>query len=55
MLRYCPYFTELMDDVAIDMCNKYSNTDYAVAPSLFLEFHGSEKSVDDQIEKTGEF
>jgi len=46
---------ELMDDVAIDMCNKYSNTDYAVAPSLFLEFHGSDKSVDDQIEKTGKF
>lgn len=40
-----------MDDLAMDMCNKYSNTDYTVAPSLFLEFHGSEKSVEDQVEK----
>eukprot|EP00794_Sanderia_malayensis_P019114 gene19114-21031_t len=45
---------ELMDDVAIDMCNKYSGTDYDVSPSLFLEFHGSEKGVEDQVEKTGE-
>nr|AQZ26747.1 lactate dehydrogenase [Aurelia sp. 1 GW-2014] len=45
---------ELMDDVAMDMCNKYSSTDYHVAPSLFLEFHGSDRSVEDQVEKTNE-
>ncbi len=39
----------------MEMCNKYSGTDYAVTPSLFLEFHGSEKSVEDQVEKTCEF
>ena len=39
----------------MEMCNNYSNTDYAVAPSLFLEFHGSEKSVEDQVEKTSQF
>ncbi|XP_065065346.1 probable D-lactate dehydrogenase, mitochondrial [Rhopilema esculentum] len=45
---------ELMDDLAMEMCNKYSGTDYTVAPSLFLEFHGSDKSVEDQLEKTNE-
>ena len=42
---------EMMDDLAMDMCNKYSGTNYTVAPSLFLEFHGSEKGVEDQVEK----
>ena len=39
----------------MEMCNKYSGTDYTVAPSLFLEFHGSDKSVEDQLEKTSRF
>jgi len=36
---------ELMDDVAMDLCNKHNKMSYAVAPTLFLEFHGSEESV----------
>ena len=34
-----------MDDVAMDLCNKHNKMSYAVAPTLFLEFHGSEESV----------
>lgn len=29
----------------MDLCNKYNKMDYEVAPTLFLEFHGSEETV----------
>ncbi|XP_066569950.1 putative D-lactate dehydrogenase, mitochondrial [Amia ocellicauda] len=40
---------EFLDDVMIDACNRYSNLSYPVSPTLFLEFHGSEKSLEEQV------
>ncbi|KAK7114731.1 probable D-lactate dehydrogenase, mitochondrial isoform X1 [Littorina saxatilis] len=41
---------EFLDEAAIDAFNKYSKFDMKVAPSLFLEFHGSPSSVEEQKE-----
>jgi D-lactate dehydrogenase (cytochrome) len=44
---------ELVDELQIEAINRYDGTDYAVAPSLFLEFHGaSEDDVRAQAEET---
>ncbi|XP_072135532.1 probable D-lactate dehydrogenase, mitochondrial isoform X2 [Mobula birostris] len=45
---------EFLDDVMMDICNKYSNLNYTVSSTLFLEFHGAEKSLVEQIEATAE-
>lgn len=45
---------EFLDEVSIDACNKYSKMNMRVAPSLFLEFSGSPKSLDDNAEIVGE-
>ncbi|KAK7498890.1 hypothetical protein BaRGS_00009982 [Batillaria attramentaria] len=44
---------EFLDDVAIDAFNKYSKYDMKVKPSLFLEFHGSEAALEEQIQVVG--
>jgi len=41
---------ELVDAGTVGAVNAYKDTDYAVAPTLFLEFSGSEASVEDDVE-----
>lgn len=44
---------EFLDDVMIDACNKFSNLSYPVLPTLFLEFHGTEAGVKEQVQQAG--
>ncbi|KAK6318371.1 hypothetical protein J4Q44_G00116620 [Coregonus suidteri] len=45
---------EFLDDVMIDACNSFNSLSYPVAPTLFLEFHGTEKSLEEQVTVTEE-
>ena len=44
---------ELVDEISVGAINKYSNLDYEIAPTLFLEFHGTDASVAEQAEMVG--
>ena len=41
---------ELLDDSMMEALNKYSKLDYPEEHTLFLEFHGTESSVQEQVE-----
>lgn len=42
---------EFLDEVMIDACNRHSKLNYPVAPTLFLEFHGSEQALAEQVQQ----
>lgn len=42
---------ELLDDVMVDAINRFSQLDYPVGPTLFLEFHGGSQTVAEQVEE----
>ncbi len=44
---------ELLDAVQMNACNRFSKLDYAVSPTLFFEFHGTERGVEEQAEQVG--
>lgn len=46
-------YPEFLDDVMIDACNRFSSLSYPVSPTLFLEFHGSERSLEEQVNTAG--
>lgn len=37
----------------MDACNRYSNLNSSVAPTLFLEFHGSKQALEEQLQRAG--
>jgi D-lactate dehydrogenase (cytochrome) len=45
---------ELLDDVQIDAVNRHAELHLEVAPTLFLEFHGTPQEVESQAEEVGE-
>ncbi|KAM4614285.1 putative D-lactate dehydrogenase, mitochondrial [Discoglossus pictus] len=45
---------EFLDDVMIDACNKFNGLNYPVLPTLFLEFHGTELGLEEQVRQTEE-
>jgi D-lactate dehydrogenase (cytochrome) len=40
---------ELLDEVQMEACNRYSKLSYPARPTLFLEFHGTDTAVGEQI------
>jgi D-lactate dehydrogenase (cytochrome) len=42
---------ELLDEAQMDAVNRHSKLDYPVKPTLFFEFHGTERGVVEQVEQ----
>jgi len=42
---------ELLDDVMVSAVNRYSGLDFVPQPTLFFEFQGAPRSVDEQVEE----
>lgn len=40
---------ELLDSLQMDACNRYSDLDYPIAPTLFFEFHGTTDGIKEQV------
>lgn len=45
---------ELVDEQSMQQVNAYSGTDYLIKPTLFLEFHGNEAGLKQDVEFTTE-
>ena len=44
---------EFLDEKMIDACNRFSKMSLDVAPTLFLEFHGSNSNIEAQGKLAG--
>lgn len=42
---------EFLDEVMMDACNRHSKLNCPVAPTLFLEFHGSQQALAEQLQR----
>ena len=45
---------ELLDPGSIEACNVYSKMNLETKPTLFFEFHGSDRGITEQAETVGE-